>query len=33
MSECPEGVWAMLLPKTETDFALELWEDLSDEST
>lgn len=30
MSERPEGV---LLQKTEIDFALELWEDLSDEST
>lgn len=33
MSECPEDVQATLLQKTETDFALELWEDLSDEST
>lgn len=33
MSECPKGLWATLLLKTERDAALQLPEDLSNEST
>lgn len=33
MSECPKALWATLLLKTEIDTALQLPEDLSNEST